>query len=268
MTTWVNGKAGSTTSVLDRGLNYGDGLFETMRLVDGAVRHLDRHLERLLAGCRSLGMPAIDERPLRREIDTIARAQADGALKLVVTRGVGQRGYRAAGAELPVRILSWSPVRPADEAASKAGVRLRVCVTRASENAALAGLKHLNRLDNVLARSEWSDPEVAEGLMLDSRDRVVGGTMSNVFAVRSQILRTPRIERAGVRGVMRTLVVDAARDLGIAIEECELSTADIAAADEIFLTNAIIGLWPVRQFELRALPVGPVTLRLQDKLRP
>jgi 4-amino-4-deoxychorismate lyase len=267
MSLWIDGVTGSRVSARDRGLNYGDGLFETMRLADHAVRHLDRHLARLAQGCERLGISHVDFAALNHEIASIARTLSDGALKLVVTRGSGPRGYRPAGTERPTRVLAWSPPRVADASASTDGVRVRYCTTPASVNVALAGVKHLNRLDCVLARSEWSDTGIAEGLMRDSHGAIVGGTMSNVFAVRGETIVTPRIDRAGVKGIMRGIVIEAARAAGLVVEEQALTAAHLAAADELFLTNTLIGIWPIRALEDRHLDPGPITRRLQDVCR-
>lgn len=263
MSLWIDGVVESRMSALDRGLNYGDGLFETMRLLDRAVRYLDRHLARLAQGCERLGISRVDFAALNHEIASIARTLDDGALKLIVTRGSGPRGYRPAGTERPTRVLAWSPPRVADASAGTDGVRVRYCSTPASVNVALAGVKHLNRLDCVLARSEWSDADIAEGLMRDSQGAIVGGTMSNVFAVRGETIVTPRIDRAGVKGIMRGIVIEAAHGAGLVVEEQVLTAAHLAAAHELFLTNALIGIWPVRALENRQLKPGPVTRRLQ-----
>jgi len=261
--TWINGAAGSALDAADRGLSYGDGLFETMYLAGHAVRHLERHLMRLTRGCRQLGIEQLDIALVRKEIAHAARTLRDGVLKLVVTRGPGPRGYRPSGNELPTRILSWSALRAADPASSSSGVRVRYCATRATENAALAGLKHLNRLDSVLAQLEWSDPDIAEGLLCDSQGSVVGGAMSNLFMIRDRTMLTPRIDRCGVSGIMRSVVIDAARNEGLEVVEQPLSIADVAAADELFLTNSIIGIWPVRALEAKSYRVGVVTRRMR-----
>lgn len=263
MNTWINGAAGSALDAADRGLSYGDGLFETMYVAGHSVRHLERHLMRLVRGCRRLAIEQLEVALVREEIARAARTLSDGVLKLVVTRGPGPRGYRPSGNEVPTRILSWSALRAADPAAASAGVRVRYCATRATENTALAGLKHLNRLDSVLAQLEWSDPAIAEGLLCDSQGSVVGGTMSNLFAVRDRTMLTPRIDRCGVSGIMRSVVIDAARNEGLEVVEQALSLADVAAADELFLTNSIIGVWPVRALDAKNYPVGAVTRRVQ-----
>lgn len=263
MSVWINGSPAQDLSAFDRGLNYADGLFETMRVRHRGVSHIDRHLDRLSEGCRRLGLDGVDVAVLRGEIAMRAESQSAGTLKLIVTRGVGPRGYRPVVTGAPTRILISSDARAADQSAAS-GVRIRYCRTPASENVALAGLKHLGRLDSVLARGEWSDADIAEGLLRDSRGSVVGGTMTNLFAVHGGKLVTPRIDRAGVRGVMRGVVMDAARDQGLAVSEAPLEASDIVVADELFLTNALIGVWPVRELDGRAYAVGPITRRAQQ----
>ncbi|MGH8262262.1 MAG: aminodeoxychorismate lyase [Steroidobacterales bacterium] len=263
---WVDGIATASMSVHDRGLAYGDGLFETMRLRAGAIVNLERHLARLAQGCETLEIQGIDPAELRLELGTLADAQPDGTLKLVVTRGAGSRGYRPPRTARPTRVLMWSPARAEDTVAATNGVRVRLCRTPATENSRLAGLKHLNRLDNVLARAEWSDEAIAEGLMRDSRGAIVGGTMSNLFAVRGGTVVTPRIERAGVRGVQRARVIEATGRLQLRVEELELAPADLTAADELFLTNAVIGIWPIAELDGRGFAVGSTTRRLQREL--
>jgi 4-amino-4-deoxychorismate lyase len=266
MNTWINGVEAQQVSADDRGVSYGDGLFETMRLSKGVVAHFDRHLARLRTGCERLAMHRVDLTRIAADVAAVAATRADGVLKLIVTRGSGPRGYRPSGMENPTWIITWHTSRPDDGAAKVAGVRARYCTTPVNENAALAGLKTLNRLDSVLARSEWTDPEIVEGLMSDSRGCVVGGTMSNVFAVRNLTLLTPVLDRCGVNGIMRSLVIESARTAGFATEERTLTRADLAAADELFLTNAVIGVWPVRALESRDYPVGSTARALQRAL--
>lgn len=248
----------------DRGLQYGDGLFETMAVIDGVVRHEDLHLARLATGCRRLGIPAAVLAPLPAELARLARGQAQAVLKLIVTRGSGPRGYAPPAAPQPRRLLVRSPWPAWPTSHARRGVAVRVCRTRLASQPALAGLKHLNRLEQVLARAEWSGRRWQEGLMLDEAHRVVCGTMSNLFAVQAGRLSTPRVDRCGVAGVMRAVVWRQAAGDGLPCEETDLDLAAVAGADELFLTNALIGIWPVRRLGERLFRPGPVTRRLQS----
>ena len=178
--TWVDGHEHDKISARDRGLQYGDGLFETMAVIDSNIRRPEYHLERLMSGCARLGFE-VDRASIEREISAHSRAVVRGVLKLIVTRGVSTRGYRPPATAVPTRIATLSAWPDYPPEWSTAGVVVRYCRTPLGENPVLAGLKHLNRLEQVLARSEWSDPGIAEGLMLDGAGHIIGGTMTNVF---------------------------------------------------------------------------------------
>jgi 4-amino-4-deoxychorismate lyase len=170
--------------------------------------------------------------------------------------------------ETPTRISLRYAWPPEDPGLAHAGVRVRIAALRLGENPALAGLKHCNRLEQVLARREWTDTGIAEALMFSSAGALVSGTMSNVFMVRDAKLYTPCVDRCGVAGVMRQVVLAAAADAGIAAEERVLDSQELASAQEVFLTNALMGIRPVRELDGRPLPPGPLTRRLQERLAP
>ncbi|MDE2305601.1 MAG: aminodeoxychorismate lyase [Gammaproteobacteria bacterium] len=242
MSVWINGRVARRIDWRDRGLHYGDGVFETMRIRRGELRLLDLHLERLYASCARLAIQAPPEADLRRELVGASRRRREGVLKLIVTRGPGARGYRPSGHERATRLLALAPL---PTFARGVPLALRICRTRLGCNPALAGMKTLNRLESVLARAEWSDPRIGEGLMLDHEDRVVCGTMSNVFIRRANLLLTPPVDRCGVAGVMRRFVLERAASLGLRATESPLRFADLQSADEVFMTNALRGPMPV-----------------------
>jgi len=261
------GPPGCALSVLDRGLHYGDGLFETIACEGGRPRLIGRHLQRLASGCQRLGFIPGDDAALAREVRGLAAGTSRAIVKLLLTRGVSlTRGYAPTGHERTVRIAlryAW-PAPDAQQAGQ--GVRVRRATLRLGENPALAGIKHCNRLEQVLARRESTDPGIAEALMFSSSGALVSGTMSNVFLVRESKVSTPRIDRCGVAGVMRGLVLEIAAAAGISAEERRLDAADLAAAEELFLTNALTGIRPVRELDGLSLAVGPVTRDLQSRL--
>jgi 4-amino-4-deoxychorismate lyase len=266
---WVDGRRGAELSVFDRGLQYGDGLFETMACLNGQPRFLGRHLERLAGGCARLGLPAPPRALLETEIAAALEDCPRAVLKLIVTRGAAQvRGYAAPAAGPATRILLRDPWAPEDARARAEGVRVRLGALRLGENPLLAGMKHLNRLEQVLARQEWSDPAIAEALLFSSSEALISGTMSNVFLVHDGALATARLDRCGVAGIMRGVVGGLATECGIDFQERRLTGADLQQAQEIFLTNALIGIRPVREVAGRTLGVGPVTRRLQETLDP
>ena len=256
-------------SPLDRGLHFGDGLFETIACRRGRARFLDLHMDRLTASCERLRIDLGDVRAIRREIRTAAASADNSLIKLLLTRGEAvARGYGWSGREIATRVLlryGW-PVE--DTAAAREGVRVRTASLRLGENPALAGMKHLNRLEQVIARSEVPSQEAAELLVFSRSGGLVSGTMSNVFLVRDGRLLTPRLDTCGVAGVMRRVVMREARRDGLEVEETALDSRDVATATEMFLTNARIGIWPIRALDGRALTPGDVTRRVQDLLAP
>lgn len=262
----VNGAAHDEITVLDRGFQYGDGLFETIKVTQAAPEFWDRHMARLAAGCERLGIPAPDPALLRRESMQLCANAQNGVLKIIVTRGAGGRGYNPPAAPTPNRIVALFPAPDYPESLAADGIRLCVCETRLADQPRLAGLKHLNRLEQVLARAEWRDEGINEGLMFDIADSLIEGTMSNVFLVRDGALHTPDLLRCGVKGILRGVVLELAQNLGIEAHVRRIGHDALSGADEVFVTNSVIGIWPVRQIEDRSYRPGPVTTKLHNAL--
>jgi len=262
----VNGERQDCISSLDRGLLFGDGVFETLAVFGDEPRFWVRHLRRLGAGCRRLGLPLPEEVLLRDEATALLTGNEACVLKIIVTRGAGGRGYQVAGNTQPTRILQRHPWPAGSPGCADQGVQVRLCTLRLGSNPQLAGIKHLNRLEQVLARQEWTDPDIREGLLLDDESNVIEGTMSNLFAVNGGVLTTPDLSRCGVAGIMRTVVLEQADHLGLDVTVRPLPLAEMEQADELFLTNSLIGLWPVTGLGKRTWAVGAVTRQLQDRL--
>ncbi|WJW74251.1 aminodeoxychorismate lyase [Thiohalobacter sp. IOR34] len=262
----VNGIECRKLPLADRGLHYGDGLFETLAVRNGRIELFDAHLDRLTEGCRRLGLPLPDRSLLAAEAGRLSAGRAAAVLKIILTRGSGGRGYRPPSTVAATRILcllSW-PER--DAALWRQGVRLRRCRTRLGLNPALAGIKHLNRLEQVLARSEWDNDDFEEGLMLDVEGRVVEGISSNVFFVTGGELVTPAIDTCGVAGVMRATLIELARERGIACQERPVADSELAGFEGALVSNSLIGLWPVRSIDDRNYAVPPLAGELQAAL--
>ncbi len=243
--TLVNGLDAATLPLTDRGLQYGDGLFETIAVRASGPCLWSEHLDRLSLGAARLGIPLPDPELLLRECLALTQGVASGVLKLILTRGSGGRGYRPPAVPSPTRILGLYPTPAYPSGWAEAGVRVRWCDLVLGENPRLAGIKHLNRLEQVLARAEWDDEAIAEGLLCDTRGRVVAGTMSNVFVYAGGRLLTPCLDRCGVAGTVRALVLRLAPTCGVPIAEADLVRADLEAAEGVFMTNAVLGVAPV-----------------------
>jgi 4-amino-4-deoxychorismate lyase len=251
----------SGVAVNERGLHYGDGVFETALLANGRVRFLEQHLERLNEGCERLGIPVPDRATLLGEIERITKPLRSGVLKIIVTRGVG-RGYRPPANAQPTRMV----VMYAAPATIKAQIAVQWCETRLGRNPRLAGVKHLNRLEQVLAQAELRDAGVDEGLMLDTEGELVCATSGNVFVVREGLLITPDLRFCGVRGVMRRQVLCAAVQLGIATREEPLWPHDLNAASEAFVTNAVRGVQSIIALDALHWGEAPVAAALRKAL--
>lgn len=264
----VNGAPVDSIAVSDRGLQYGDGLFETLAVYDGNPNLWKRHLKRLAVGCERLGIPMPDSGVLWDEAERVCTGMRRGVLKLIITRGSGGRGYRPPKSTHPTRIASAHPWPTYPDAWWHQGVTVRVCRQRLARSPRLAGIKHLNRLEQVLARSEWHDPLVAEGLMLDYDGRVIEGTQTNLFAVRHGRLMTPDLSEAGVQGIMRGLILDIGATLGFACDIGSVNLSDLFQAEELFLCNSLVGIWPVKRLEDAVFRTpGPLTAKLTKVLR-
>lgn len=262
----VNGAAADSVAAIDRGLAYGDGVFRTLPVWRGRPQCWRLHYRKLANDCAALAIPCPPEEVLAAELGQLARESADFAAKIIITRGNGTRGYAPPQPASPTRIVMSAilPEYPAEF--SHSGIRAHLCTTRYSFQPRLAGVKHLNRLENVLARAEWSDPGVAEGLVLDMEDHVIGGTMSNLFLVESGALVTPELSRCGVAGVTRQRVMQAAAERGLACREESVTQARLLGAQEAMLVNSLIGAWQIGACAGRRWEAGTVTARVREWL--
>ena len=224
-------------------------------------------MERLLDGCRRLKIPLPELSLLQNETKILCEGMDDAVLKITITRGIGGRGYATNELAENTRVLAIFPAPHYPEECWLEGVVVKVCSTRLGINPALAGIKHLNRLEQVLARSEWNTADIHEGLMLDTNNNIIEGIMSNVFGVKKGELYTPEISMCGVKGIMREQVIKAAKQVDIAVHQTKMDLDDLYQSEECFLSNSLIGIWPVRQLEDRSFNVGPISHRLADMLR-
>ena len=239
----------------DRGLAYGDGLFETMRAFRGGVPWWHRHWARLARGAGVLGIALPDEALARSEVEAVLDGR-DGVAKLLVTRGGGGRGY-APSTAAPTWLVSHHDAPP-----TLGRLTLRWCETRLALQPRMAGLKHCNRLEQVLARAEWPAGEGAdEGLMLDTEGQLASAVAGNVFILRDGRWLTPALDRCGVHGVMRGWAMPVLDAL-----EVRLRPADVEAADALFVCNALRGILEVERLGERAWSPHPQVARLRERL--
>ena len=265
--TIINGKPGDTVPVDDRGLAYGDGVFRTMAARAGQASLWHRHYAKLSADCQALAIAPPDETLLHEDLRWILQRMPDCAIRITITRGSGGRGYALPEAVTPRRIISASPIPEYPSAHTTRGVKVRYCEQRLALQPRLAGIKHLNRLENVLARAEWHDPSVAEGLLLDVDGFVIEGTRCNLFLMEGGVLVTPDLSRCGVAGVTRDAVIEQALSHGIPCRLEPVSRERLQNADEVFLVNSLIGVWPVATLHGRTWHLFDTASRVRQWLQ-
>lgn len=240
----------------DRGLAYGDGVFETLLVHRGAPVMWAEHWQRLSVGASRLGIALPDEAWVRAEAVGLVQDRARAALKLVLTRGLGERGYAPPGNDNPTVVLSLHEAPPRRD-----GLTLRWCRLRLGLQPALAGIKHLNRLEQVLARAEWDDPAIDDGVLCDSEDRVVCTTSMNLVARLDGRWLTPSVARCGVAGTIRGWLLAQG-----AASEADISQAQLSHADALYACNALRGILPVRRLGTHGWGASPEIAALQRRL--
>ena len=262
----VNGQPAQCISPHDRGFNYGDGIFETIAVHGGEALCWSAHMARLRRGGTVLGIPVPDESLLQAEVAGLIAGCRRAVLKVVLTRGIGGRGYAPPADPWPCRVLSvhaWPESPAADPAA---GVSLEICATLLSTQRVLAGIKHLNRLEQVLAKQELNALGCSDGLMQDADGRIIEATSSNLFLVGGATLVTPLLDHCGIAGIVRGEILARAGGWGMETRVCEVREADLQTADEMFLCNSIIGVRPVNRVRGREFAAGPVAELVSRRL--
>lgn len=259
----INGERKELIDVGDRALQYGDGLFETIAIKWGKAQFLERHLLRLIAGCSRLLIPLPDINLLKAEVSAVAKQSTHAVVKIIISRGAGGRGYRQPDPIQPTRIISLHPYPDYPPCFQEQGIVARFCSTRLGLNTALAGIKHLNRLEQVLARAEWDDASIQEGIMLDNDGYVIEGTMTNLFYIKKDVLYTAKLDKSGVSGIIRSIIMEQSANYGLHVFEGRINKDELLSAEEIFVCNSVIGIWPVRKVGYQDFLVGSKTRQFQ-----
>lgn len=258
----INGAQTDLIPVRDRGLQYGDGCFETVRICARTPLLLERHLHRLQATCELMRLEFNAALLLKELAIFFELCPPDGILKIILTRGIGGRGYAATEGVQSNRILMYALFPDDYTTKAETGVNIEISPFRLSQNAFLAGIKHLNRLDQVLASFALGEG-VDEVICLDQDDHVIEGTKSNLFLVIDGRVITPELTAAGVRGVMRDYLIQRFRNASMSVESRIVTQPDLLLASELFLCNSVFGVWPVRKLtenaNVHTWPTGPLT---------
>lgn len=262
----INGMQGDSVLASDRGLMYGDGVFRTMLMQRGQPLWWDSHYIKLNADCAALKITCPSKEVLRQELQLVGTSEPECVVKIIVSRGRGERGYLADPAVQPTRVVSTSPLPRPPESYRQSGVKVRLCDLRLSCQPLLAGIKHLNRLENVLARMEWDDLGIAEGLLQDEREHVISGTMSNLILVKDGGLITPDLSLCGVDGVTRQRIMTWAAEQKVPVSVQSVSLPLLMDADEAMLCNSVIGVWQIAEFQDRTWATGNLTKKIRHAL--
>ncbi len=259
----VDGEISNLVSASNRGLLYGDGVFETIAMFNGTPRFWQLHMDRLTIACEQLNIPLVPQQLLIREVQTVSAGRNLCVVKILLTRAESGRGYAPGKSAAPVRVVSAHEFPEGIQSQVRLGIAARICNLRLAVQPGLAGIKHLNRLEQVLARAELTEPGIDEGILLDPDDHVVSATSANIFVVLNGRLLTPRMDRCGVRGVMRAAILQTFRPL---CEQRRIQIDMLPDAQEVFLCNAVRGVIPVIRIDHWEYEIGPRTREVQDWL--
>ena len=260
----VNGKLTNKINIKDRSVQYGDGVFETIAVKAQLLEFWKEHYQRLNRGCKVLRIKCPSELFLKREINNFIKKikKKKFILKIIISRGEGGRGYQPPEKSKPTRIIgvySW-PNYP--KINYKKGVKLGVCKMRISSQPYLSKIKHLNRLEQIIARSEWKKKNISESIMLDFNDNIIEGTMSNIFGVKKNVYYTPSTTLSGIEGIMRNKILQFLKKTKKKYKIKKINLKELLNFDEVFICNSVFGIWAVRQIEKKKFPFGEKTKEL------
>ena len=255
----INGKEQSNISIFNRNFQYGDGLFETCVVNNNQILFWEKHLSRLDIGCRKLKIKNIEEeiwlKDIKKALSLTSKKKC--VLKLILSRGNSQRGYSYSDDILPVRVVIVSEMKNVQ---AKESFSLEYASSGYHSNPNLAGIKHCNRIEQILARSSLKRDEA---IMLDENQNIISVTQGNIYFIFGQSLVTPKLDRCGVIGSRRSLILELAESIELNVEEGNVSMNDAKKADEAFISNSIMGIQSVNSIEEYQLPKRLITKQIK-----
>ncbi len=265
----VNGSFEQTISVSDRGFTYGDGVFRTMKMHNGLPVNWPFHYQKLVADCAAIGIVCPSAELLMGDLQKLFKKElfSDDLIqvaKIVITRGEGERGYAPPTITIPTRVVIKSGFPHYEASNYNKGVQLHVCDIRLAAQTKLAGIKHLNRLENVLARMEWREDFIFDGLLLDSSGNVIECTMSNVFARFGSELVTPDLSVCGVSGITRQHILGLGGVLDLNILVQTLTLDELLQADEVIICNSLFGAFQVTKINNKIWPQQDLAAKIRN----
>ncbi|ABM02931.1 aminodeoxychorismate lyase apoprotein [Psychromonas ingrahamii 37] len=253
----INGTESTTIAADDRGLAYGDGLFSTIKVERGIVQLWDYHLQRLQLGAKKLFFPEVDWLLLSSELHYLAKTVAEqpfAVIKVMLTRGSGGRGYSIQGCSSPQRILSVHPYPVFYQQWQRDGLKVIQCRQKLAINRQLAGLKTLNRLEQILIKHELEAQDAFEGIVCDNDGHVIEACSANLFLKLKNHWVTPKLDGSGIAGVKRRQIMELSAKAGQPIREMKITINDLLNAQAVCLSNALMGIVPVIQYQSHCYP--------------
>jgi 4-amino-4-deoxychorismate lyase len=248
--TLINGSFNGEISALDRGFAYGDGIFRTVKVIQGLPEHWPIHYQKLVKDCSAIGIVCPSAEVIINDFEQLFSIEELVAVaKIIITRGEGERGYNPPAITNPTRVMIKSSMPSYPQTYFSEGIQLHLCETRIGHQPKLAGIKHLNRLENVLARMEWHDPKITDGLMLDMAGNVIECTVANIFARYGDLLITPKLDQCGVAGITRKQILARAHTLNLKTAVEAIHLEKLLTADEVIICNSLFGAWQVRMLK-------------------
>ena len=256
----INGAKQSKISIFNRNIQFGDGLFETCVVENKKILFWVNHFARLNRGCEQLKISKVDESIWLSDIKkALSLCSYDRCVvKLILSRGESLRGYGFEDDIKPVRAVIVSEFQ---KATLNNSFCLEYCQSGYDSNPKLAGIKHCNRLEQVLARPGLKSDE---GIMLDENHNVISVTQGNIYAIHGNTLITPKLDKCGVEGTRRAVILDLAKPLGIKVKVDTLSVKELGQADEVFISNSILGIQSISQIGVICFGESPITKKIKD----
>lgn len=262
----INGSFNQAISPFDRGFAYGDGVFRTLKMVNSQPQHWPQHYQKLVADCAAISIVCPSAELLMSDLIQLFKPDEVAVAKIIITRGEGERGYAPPAVTMPTRVVIKSPMPQYAQANYTNGVELYLCETRLNAQPKLAGIKHLNRLENVLARMEWQNEAIFDGLMLDAQANAIECTMSNIFVRFGDTLITPDLSECGVAGITRQQIISHAAPLNMQIKVAQLPLAQLLKAEEVIVCNSLYGAFQVNKIGANACKPGNLAKRIRELL--
>ena len=255
----INGSFDYIISPFDRGFAYGDGIFRTMKMVDGLPESWPQHYQKLVADCAVINIVCPSAELLMSDLQQLFSPDGEAVAKIIITRGEGNRGYTPPAITAPMRVVTKSPMPKYPLERFETGVNLIVCETRLAAQPLFAGIKSLNRLENVMARMEWGDVHIAngiaEGILLDMNNNVIECTAANIFARFGDALITPSLALCGVAGITRQRIINVAHTLSLNVKEETFDLDQLLFADEVIICSSLYGAWQVKNVQVKSKQV-------------